>query len=354
MTRTGTRPRDAELHPSAGPEDQPTTGRPRRWVPRWVEAPEGGVFLALVVTVGVFASLNPTTFMTIDNARNVITDASILIVLAVAVTMIIITAGIDLSIGSVLVFSQVVAVRAMAQISDQLAASLVGLVVALIAGLAWGLINGLLIGKAKLPPLIATLATLGAALGASQLISGGGDLAAVPTDLVSTVGLGRVAGIPAVTLIAVAATVAIGCLLAFTGFGRRTYAIGSSIQAARRAGIGVDRHLIAVYALAGTLYGLAAFMSLARFGTTDIGGHSSDALNAIVASALGGASLFGGIGTILGTVIGVFIPSVLKNGLIISGLEPFWQNIAIGAALAAAVYADQVRRARRERGGGRR
>jgi ribose transport system permease protein len=185
------------------------------------------------------------------------------------------------------------------------------------------------------------------------VISGGSDLATVPNGLVSSVGLGRAAGIPVVTLIAAGVAVAIGCLLAFTAFGRFTYAIGSSVQAARRAGIGVDRHLTIVYTLGGTLYGLAAFMSLARFGTTDIGGHSSDALNAIVAAALGGVSLFGGVGTMIGTVIGVFIPSVLQNGLIISGLEPFWQNIAIGAALAAAVYADQVRRARRERGSSR-
>ena len=114
----------------------------------------------------------------------------------------------------------------------------------------------------------------------------------------------------------------------------------------RRAGVNVDWHLIKVYALAGTLSGLAGFMSLARFGTTTIGGHATDNLNAIAAVVIGGTSLFGGIGTILGTVFGTFIPAVLQNGFVIIGVQAFWQQVAVGAVLIVAVYLDQVRRAR--------
>jgi ribose transport system permease protein len=135
-----------------------------------------------------------------------------------------------------------------------------------------------------------------------------------------------------------------GVILRMTRFGRYTYAVGSNAEAPRRAGIHVDRHLVKIYALAGTLAGLAGFLSLARFSTTTLGGHSTDNLNAIAAVVLGGTSLFGGIGTIGGTVVGVFIPAVLQNGFVITGVQPFWQQVAVGAVLIAAVYLDQLRR----------
>ena len=136
----------------------------------------------------------------------------------------------------------------------------------------------------------------------------------------------------------------VGIVLALTRFGRHTYAIGSNEEAARRAGINVDRHLIKVYALQGILAGLAGFLSLARFSTTTIGGHDTDNLQSIAAVVIGGTSLFGGIGTMLGTVFGVFIPAVLNNGFIIVGVQAFWQEIAVGAVLIGAVYLDQLRR----------
>ena len=145
-------------------------------------------------------------------------------------------------------------------------------------------------------------------------------------------------------LIAFAVAIVFGIILAATRFGRYTYAVGSNEEAARRAGVTVDRHLIKVYALAGTLAGLAGFLSLARFSTTTIGGHATDNLRRIAAVVIGGTSLFGGIGTILGTVFGVFIPAVLQNGFVIVGVQPFWQHIAVGAVLIVAVYLDQLRR----------
>jgi ribose transport system permease protein len=140
-----------------------------------------------------------------------------------------------------------------------------------------------------------------------------------------------------------------GLILAHTRFGRHTYLIGSNIESARRAGIKVDRHVIQLYALNGALAGLAGMVSLTRFSTTTISGHSTDALQVITGVVLGGTSIFGGLGTVLGTAIGILIPAVLTNGFIVMNFQPFAQQIVIGAVLVAAVFVDQLRRRRRER-----
>jgi ribose transport system permease protein len=316
---------------------------------RWQRLATGSttwIILILAAMIVVFSVLEPDSFATVNNWRNLATNAAILLVIAVGMTFVIITAGIDLSVGSVLVFSGVISAKAMNGMSgDGIGVLLVGLLVALGCGLGWGVLNGLLITKARVPPLIVTLGTLGMALGLAQIITDGVDIRDVPQRLVTSIGVGRVFDqIPWLVVIAVVVAIVFGIVLALTRFGRHTYAIGSNEEAARRAGINVDRHLIAVYGLAGTLAGLAGYMSLARFATTTIGGHSTDNLQAIAAVVLGGTSLFGGIGTVLGTVVGVFIPVVLQNGFVITGVDPFWRDVAVGAVLIAAVYLDQLRR----------
>jgi ribose transport system permease protein len=275
----------------------------------------------------------------------------VLLVLATGLTYVIVTAGIDLSVGSVLVFSGVVSAKAMSEVGgNNWGVIIVGLVVSLAAGCAWGTLNGFLITKGKIPPFIVTLGTLGMALGSALLITGGVDEREVPFKLIDTIGSGRLFGeIPYLVLIAAGVAIVFGIILAQTRFGRYTYAIGSNAEGTRRTGVAVDRHLIKVYALGGTLAGLAGFMALARFGTTSIGGHSTDNLDAIAAVVIGGTSLFGGVGTIIGTIVGVFIPAVLRNGFVIVGVQPFWQQVAVGAVLIIAVYLDQLRRSRNER-----
>ena len=332
-----------------GAPDEPVLEDEQR-IPWWQRVAAGSstqIGLILVALIVIFAVLKPEEFFAVPNARNIATDAAVLLVLAVGATYVIITAGIDLSCGAVLVFSGVIAAKLMnAMGGDNWGVILAGLAAALAAGLGWGLINGFLVAKAKIPAFIVTLGTLGMSLGAGYLITGGVDEREVPFKLVSEVGIGRVAGIPYLVLISIAVAIVFGIILALTRFGRYTYAIGSNEEAVRRAGVNVDWHLIKVYALAGTLSGLAGFMSLARFGTTTIGGHATDNLNAIAAVVIGGTSLFGGIGTILGTVFGTFIPAVLQNGFVIIGVQAFWQQVAVGAVLIVAVYLDQVRRAR--------
>ncbi|GAA0533739.1 ABC transporter permease [Saccharopolyspora thermophila] len=307
--------------------------------------------LVLVALCVLFSVIRPDAFPTLFNAQTLLVQAAPLLMLAVGMTFVIITSGIDLSVGSVLVFAGVVSAQTMERLSggDATAAGwdviLIGLLVALVGGAAWGVLNGVLVAVTRVPALIVTLGSFGAALGAAQLLTNGVDVRTVPAALRHTLGTGTSFGVvPNLVLLAALVTLLAAWLLHTTAFGRYTYAIGSNAEAARRSGIKVTRHLVAVYTLTGLLAGLAGFMSLAYFGTTTISGHSNDNLNAIAAVVLGGTSLFGGIGSVLGSVIGVFIPAVLDTGFVMAGVRPFWQPIAVGAVLVAAVWLDQHRR----------
>jgi len=315
------------------------------------------IFLALVVIVAVFGVLRPSAFLSSFDIKTIFINAAVTMMLAVGMTFVIITAGIDLSVGSVLVISGVLAAKVMIAVGGGAAHAatagwgpiLVGVAVGLLVGLAWGVINGSLIALLGLPPLIVTLGTFGMALGLADVITGGVDVAGIPTKLGTTIGSGQVGPIPWLVLIAALVTIVFGLLLHLTRFGRYTYALGSNPEAARRAGININWHLIKVYALAGLLSGLGGVLSLAYFTTTTISGHTTDNLTAIAAVVIGGTSLFGGRGTMFGTVVGVFIPVVLASGLVIMNVQSFWQEVVIGAILIAAVYFDQLRRRARLR-----
>jgi ribose transport system permease protein len=305
----------------------------------------GCVLLALVI---VFSILEPDSFPTVANVRNITLDVAMLQIMAVGMTFVMIGGGFDISIGSVLVFSGVAASKFMESRPDTWWTVAGGTVVCLLAGVAWGLVNGFCIARLKVPPLITTLGTLGAALGAAQLWTSGEDVRTIPTTMFSITRY-RPFGLSWLVWIAIAVSIVFGLILAFTRFGRHTYLIGSNIEAARRAGINTNRHVIQLYALNGGLAGLAGMVSLTRFSTTTISGHSTDALQVITGVVLGGTSIFGGVGTVLGTSIGILIPAVLSNGFVVLNLQPFLQQIVIGAVLVAAVYLDQLRRQRRER-----
>jgi ribose transport system permease protein len=310
------------------------------------------ILLVLLVIIAVFATLAPHNFANLSNARQIVQNASILAILGVGMTFVIITAGIDLSIGSVMVFSGVVGAKVMLAVGgDSWSTALLGIAVSVVTGLAWGLLNGALIAKAKIPSLIVTLGTLGMALGLAQILTKGVDIRTVPQVMQDEIGYGNVFGqVPVLSVIALV-VVAIGMVvLHSTRFGRYTYAVGSNEESARRVGVRVDRHLIIVYGISGILAGFAGILSLAQFGTTAIAGQSQTNLNVIAAVVIGGTSLFGGLGTIFGTVVGLFIPAVLQNGFVIVGIQPFWQQVAVGAVLILAVYVDQVRRASAARG----
>ena len=322
---------------------------------RTLAASETWTLLALVILVVFFTVKAPGKFFTLTDFSLMGQDAAWLLVMAVGETFVILTAGIDLSVGSVLVLAGVVADLFCLHHGGAGAGwgtIAIGSLLGLGTGLGWGAMQGFLVAKAKVQPLIVTLAGFYAAgEGVSYLITNGADLRTVPNRLVNTIGLGSVVGIPWLIVISFAIAIVGGLVLAYTRFGRYTYAIGSNPEAARRAGIPVDRHLIKIYALAGLLAGVGGILSLASFDSTTIAGHSFDNLEVITAVVLGGASLFGGRGTMLGTVIGLAISTVLVEGLVIIGENIYWQQVAIGAVLVAAVYLDQLRR--RQRGGSR-
>ncbi|HEX6522295.1 MAG TPA: ABC transporter permease [Streptosporangiaceae bacterium] len=319
----------------------------RRAIARFSTANETWTLLALLILVVFFTIKAPGRFFTLTDFSLIAQNSSALLVMAVGQTFVILTAGIDLSVGNVLVLSGVVAGEYYVHHGGAEAGVgtiLIGIVIGIAVGAAWGALQGFLVAKAQVPPLIVTLAGYGGSFGVSYLLTGGSDISSVPHHLVNSIGLASFAGVQWLILIALLVAIVFGLILAYTRFGRYTYAIGSNPEAARRAGINVDLHLIKVYALAGLLSGAAGIMSLAFFGNTTIAGHATDNLTVITAVVLGGASLFGGRGTMLGTVIGLFIPAVLQTGLNIIHVNQYWQYVAIAAVLVAAVYLDQLRR----------
>jgi ribose transport system permease protein len=314
------------------------------------------ILLALGVISLVFSVMRPDAFATTFNWTNIAINASSLLILAAGQTFVIATSGVDLSVGSVLVFSSVIAAQTTISAGVALGnpesstAVIIGLLAGLVSGLAWGIFNGFLVAVAKVPPLIVTLGSLGMALGFAEIMTGGNDVRGLPAALTRTVGSGRLFGvIPWLVIIAVIIATLAALLLNTTKFGRYTLAIGSDEEASRRNAIPVRLHLVKIYAMSGLLAGLTGWLSIARFGATTINGHASANLDTIAGTVLGGTSLFGGVATIFGTVVGVFIPTVLQNGFTIIGVLPFWQNVAVGAVLIAAVYYDQRRRKARSR-----
>lgn len=317
------------------------------------------IFFFLLALILYFSLTTPNhAFFQASNFKNIALDTSEVILLGIGETFVIITAGIDLSVGGILVFSGVAGGLVMLHFSgtaSQVAnleypkASVgipLGIITTLVAGTGWGLLNGILITRLRLPSFIVTLGTLGMSFGAADLLTGGTNLSSVPTGFQNSFGNGTIFGIYVPVIVAAIAVVIAYFLLNYTRFGEWTAAIGSNEEGTRRTGIPVDLHLVKVYAMTGFLCGGAGLIDLARFGTENLASHNTDNLNAIAAVVIGGTSLFGGVGTILGTVVGAFIPTVLQNGFVINGIDPFWQEVLVGATIIVAVYIDQWRRRR--------
>ncbi len=343
--------------PGQAPEQQVVADQPEQqsFLKRLANLQSVWILGVLVIIVAAFSVAAGNKFLSTSNFSLISQNIAVWAVLGVGMTFVIITSGIDLSIGSVLVFSSVIAAKVMAAVGgDGWGVASLGILAALAAGIAWGLLNGFLVAKAKIPPLIVTLGSLSVALGLAQVLTHGIDIRSVPAALTDFNVYVKILGIPALPFVALITVIIGGIVLHKTKFGRYTYAVGSNELGTRRVGINVDRHLILVYALSGAMAGLGAVLALAQFGTTTIAGQSLTNLNVIAAVVIGGTSIFGGQGSIFGTVIGLFIPAVLQAGFVIIGVESFWQGVAVGSVLVAAVYVDQSRRAAAMRGAGTR
>lgn len=298
----------------------------------------------LVLLVIIFSVTSPGFFST-QNFVSTTVSASNTIILAVAETFVIITGGIDLSVGAILGLSGMVGADVMQSLMGHgdMVALWSGLFAGLLTGVIFGAINGLVVTVLEVTPFIATLGMLGIATGLTFLITNGTDIVNLPVEL-STVGdsvLFNFLGVP--VLITIIVLIIAWYYLRKTRFGKYTYAIGSNAEGTRRSGVNVKYHLFKIYTLSGLLSGLAGMIVVARIATGSPLEGTNDELNAIAAVVIGGASLFGGRGTIFGSTVGALIISVLVSGLVIMGVQPYWQTVTIGIIIILAVYIDQRR-----------
>jgi ribose transport system permease protein len=304
----------------------------------------GGVLLALIAGL----SIGSPYFLTRANWLNTSSTAVEVLLLAVGETFVICSGGIDLSVGAILGLSGTAGAWVMAHGFPGAAGAAVGPVAAgfaaaIAVGAAFGLLNGFLVAWARIPAFVVTLGTLGIATGFAYLLNDGQEISAIPQS-VTTFGNTNLGGwVPVPVLIAAVITIWCGLVLAKTRFGAYTLSIGDSQEAVVRAGINDRRYLLEIYALSGVLAGVAGVLVMARLGAGSPASGATDNLNAIAAVVIGGASLFGGRGTVIGSVIGTAIIAVLLTGLVLINVPPFWQEVAVGAVLIAAVYIDQLR-----------
>lgn len=282
-------------------------------------------------------------FLSADNLTLILQQVMVVGVIAVGQTLVILTAGIDLSCGMVMALGGIV----MAKLATE---SGLPPVLSLLAGMgvttAFGLVNGGLVTQIRLPPFIVTLGTMNIALALTQLYSGARTLTDLPSLLIAPgniVAIGSTGVCLGVVLMLLLYGLAF-FLLRDTAAGRHVYAVGSNAEAARLMGIPVAGVLLAVYGLAGLCYGLAAWLSVARTGVGDPNAGQTENLDAITAVVLGGTSLFGGRGVMLGTLVGVLIVGVLRNGLTLMGLPSIYQVLVTGILVIMAVAIDQLAR----------
>lgn len=292
--------------------------------------------LILVVLCLIFAILSPY-FLTLRNIQNIGVQTAVVGVLALGQLLVIITRGIDISVGSVLALAAVVGAWA------SLDSGIIFIAASLALGAAVGAINGGLITFGKLPqPLIVTVATMGVARGVAQLITGGQVVAGLP-PLLGAVGGGFIGPIPVPVLILLGATVVLSVLTATTKFGRWLYAVGGNPDAARKLGVPVTGLVFTCYAICGAMAGLAGIITAGRTdAATPLAGVGVE-LYAITAVVIGGASLFGGRGNVWNVLIGALVIGVIKNGLDLLGVEPFYQTVFIGVLTLLALQIDVLR-----------
>jgi ribose/xylose/arabinose/galactoside ABC-type transport system permease subunit len=301
--------------------------------------------LVLAVLCAVMAALS-SAFVSVSNVLNILLSTSVFGVLAIGMTFVICSAGIDLSVGSILALSGVVG----AMLTSALDLPWwIGITGCLATGALTGAVNGFLITKGMIPPFIVTLGMLGVARGIALVLSNGVSVYGLPPQIV-WLGQGRPFGVPTPVIILLLTALVAHVFLMHTRFGVYSQVIGDNEAAARAMGVRVERQKVLLYTLSGLLSGLAGLLFAARINSGEPTAGISYELTAITATILGGTNLFGGRGSVVGTLIGALIMGVLQNGLNLMAVRPFYQQIAIGAVLILAVWLDRINSAE----GGRR
>jgi len=330
---------------------EPTTRRRRRSSARTVLDALGvqnvSLLIALAVLVTVIGSRHREFFI-VSNLEVIGTAVAVMGLLALVETVVILLGGLDISVGSTAGVGSVVSAMVFTSAGNPWA----GIVAALGCGLLAGLVNGCVVVYGRVNPVVATLATLAAYKGVAQLLSDGRAQGYTGSDPVFTfIARGSVAGVPVLIWIVALVALVVHVMLRYTDLGRNIYAIGGNDVAARLAGIDINRYILAVYALCGLVAGLAGVLITARTGSGQpVSGSEGLELQAVTAAALGGCALQGGRGTIAGTVLAVLLLGVLDNGIILFGINPFWQNVARGGLLVIAVVIMQLRSGERRIG----
>lgn len=317
------------------------------------------VFIAIGFGVASTIAHGSPVYLRPDNLLSIGLNASQVMVLAVGMTFLIGAGHLDLSVGQALILSSVLAAKVMVGVGGSptevaqgiypnLALAIVlGVLTALAAGGVIGLVNGLLVTRLRLSSFIVTLATSGITYGIALVLTSAANIPYIPDVIQENFGGLKLLGfLPAPLALALVIAGVMWLVLRRTRFGMRTLAVGSSREAAVRAGVDVDRHTVKLFVLMGVLVGVSAVIDLARNANTNVVGHQTDNLQAIAAVVLGGTSLFGGIASIGGSILGTLVPVMLQNGLVIMQVQPFYQFVIVGLILIAAVYFDQRRRER--------
>lgn len=295
-----------------------------------------GIYVATVVIFIVFGLLNHD-FLSIGNLRDIAISASIDAIIGLGLTFVIITGGIDLSVGSTASFVGIVAASAM--VSGGIAPAL-AIVIGILLGIACGAVNGILVTMFRLPPFIATLGTMSIYQGLAYLVTNGLAVYSVPQTFIIMLN-GYLAGLPVMVIIVAVIGVLCWLLLRKTVVGENVIATGGSEETAWLSGIRVNRVKIIVYALAGGLAGLAGLMLVARINAAQTEGGSPYLLTAIAAAVIGGANLMGGEGRIAGTLVGALILGALTNGLVLLNVPSFYEQIVTGLVVVVAVGVGQ-------------
>ncbi|MGM0887231.1 MAG: ABC transporter permease [Bacillota bacterium] len=296
-----------------------------------------GPLLALVLLFIVITVLNPS-FMEPNNILNLLRQTSINALIAFGMTFIILTGGIDLSVGSILALSSALMAGMMVSGLDPILAILVGILL----GAIMGVINGILVSKGKMAPFIVTLATMTIFRGLTLVYTDGKPITGIGDSVMfQMLGRGYFLGVPVPAVVMIIAFMILWFLLHKTSFGRKTYAIGGNERASRISGIKVDRVKVAIYGLAGTMAAIAGAILTSRLNSAQPTAGQSYEMDAIAAVVLGGTSLSGGKGRLFGTLVGVLIIGTLNNGMNLLGVSSFYQQVVKGAVILIAVLLDR-------------
>lgn len=295
-------------------------------------------FLTLIVLIVALAIASPH-FLTNTNLSSVVRQTAVINIMALGMTLIIVSGGIDLSVGAILAMGGLLGTMAM----EKGFSIPVGIAVGIVTGCFWGFVNGMLTTRLRINPFIVTLGTLGIVRGLTLIISNGLPVHQIPQSF-SFLGEGTVLGVPFVLWVLLVCAAAMHVIMEHTRLGRYAFAIGSNPDAAFYAGIPVAFYVTAVYAIGGALTGLAGMIEASRLMTGQPTAGQGYELQAIAAVVIGGGSLRGGEGSVIGTLVGAFIMGLLSNGSDLLGISPYLQQAIIGAVIILAVSVDELRK----------